>query len=60
MLPVYLQWMAWALPLTSIVSLMRTLTLGTQLQPQVFIVIVVWLTVLVPWSRRAMSRRLIK
>jgi lipooligosaccharide transport system permease protein len=60
MLPVYLQWLAWSLPLTSIVSLMRTLTLGTPLQPQVFIVIVVWLTVLVPWSRQAMSRRLIK
>ena len=60
MLPTYLQWVAWGLPLTSIVSLMRTLTLGTPLQPQVFIVIVVWLTVLVPWSRQAMSRRLIK
>ena len=60
MLPTYLQWVAWGLPLTSIVSLMRTLTLGTTLQPQVFIVIVVWLAVLVPWSRQAMSRRLIK
>jgi hypothetical protein len=36
------------------------LTLGAPLQPQVFIVIVVWLAVLVPWSRQAMSRRLIK
>src|SRR5213594_2184612 len=60
MLPVYLQWLSWALPLTSIVSLMRTLTLGTPLQPQVFIVIIVWLAILVPWSRQAMSRRLIK
>jgi hypothetical protein len=59
-LPIYLQWLAWALPLTSIVSLMRTLTLGTPLQPQVFIVIVAWLMVLVPWSRQAMSQRLIK
>jgi lipooligosaccharide transport system permease protein len=59
-LPEYLQWLAWGLPLTSIVSLVRTLTLGTPLQPQVFIVIVVWLAVLVPWSRQAMSRRLIK
>ena len=60
MLPRYLQWLACGLPLTSIVSLMRTLTLGTPLQPQGFIVITVWLAVLVPWSRQAMSRRLIK
>jgi len=60
MLPRYLQWLAWGLPLTSVVSLMRTLTLGTPLQPQGFIVITVWLGVLVPWSRQAMSRRLIK
>src|SRR5438067_7583303 len=59
-LPVYLQWLAWGLPLTSIVSLIRTLTLGTPLQLQVFIVIAAWFAVLVPWSRQAMSRRLIK
>ena len=59
-LPSYLQWLAWGLPLTSIVSLTRTLTLGTPLQPQVFIVIAAWLAALVPWSRQAMSRRLIK
>ena len=59
-LPTYLQWLAWTLPLTAIVSLIRTLTLGTSLQPQVFIVIVVWLAVLVPWSHQAMNRRLIK
>jgi lipooligosaccharide transport system permease protein len=59
-LPVFLQWLAWTLPLTSIVSLIRTLTLGTPLQPQLFLVVTVWLAVLVPWSRQAMSRRLIK
>ncbi len=59
-LPVYLQWLAWVLPLTSMVSLVRTLTLGIPLQPQVFIVIVLWLAMLIPWSRQAMSRRLIK
>src|SRR5262249_28511634 len=59
-LPSYLQWFAWVLPLTSVVSLVRTLTLGTPLQPQVFIVIVAWLVLLIPWSRSAMSRRLIK
>lgn len=59
-LPSYLQWLAWMLPLTSIVSLVRTLTLGTPLQWRVFAGILVWLVVLVPWSRQAMSRRLIK
>jgi len=59
-LPSLLQWFAWVLPLTSVVSLIRTLTIGTPLQPQVFIVILAWLVVLIPWSRRARSRRLIK
>jgi len=59
-LPSYLQWLAWILPLTAVVSLIRTLTLGTPLQPTVFIVIAVWLAILTPWSRKAMSRRLIK
>jgi lipooligosaccharide transport system permease protein len=59
-LPVYLQWIAWALPLTAAVSLVRTLTLGTPLEPGVFIVVPIWLLVLIPWARRAMSRRLIK
>ena len=59
-LPTYLQWLAWTLPLTSISSLLRTLTLGVPLNVQVFVVIAVWLAVLTPWSRNAMTRRLIK
>ena len=59
-LPVYMQWLAWTLPLTSIVSLIRTLTLGTPLQLQVFPLIIVWVVLLAPWSRNAMSRRLVK
>ena len=59
-LPPVLQWVAWALPLTSVVSLVRTLTLGFPLQPQVFLLLSVWLILLIPWSRRAMSRRLVK
>jgi len=55
-----LQWLAWTLPLTSVASLIRTLTLGVPLNPQVFIVILVWLGILTPWSRNAMTRRLIK
>jgi len=59
-LPTYLQWLAWTLPLTSVSSLIRTLTLGVTLNPQVFIVILAWLGILTPWSRNAMTRRLIK
>ena len=59
-LPIYLQWVAWLLPLTAVVSLIRTLVLGTLLEPAAFAVILVWLAVLTPWSRNAMSRRLIK
>ena len=59
-LPAYLQGIAWILPLTSVVSLLRTLTLGTPLEPRVFFIMVAWLVVLTPWSRNAMSRRLIK
>ncbi len=59
-LSIYLQWLAWTLPLTSVVSLLRTLTLGTPLQAEVFVVLTGWLLVLTPWSRNAMTRRLIK
>jgi lipooligosaccharide transport system permease protein len=59
-LPVYLQWIAWMLPLTAVVSIVRTLTLGTRLEPGVFVVIPLWLVVLTLWSRSAMSCRLIK
>ena len=59
-LPTYLQWAAWALPLTSVVSVVRTLTLKTPLEPGVFVVIPIWLWILIPWSRKAMTRRLIK
>jgi lipooligosaccharide transport system permease protein len=59
-LPGSVQWLAWTLPLTSVVSLIRTLTLATPFQPQVLWVIIVWLAVVAPLSRRAMSRRLIR
>jgi len=59
-LPKMLEWVAWALPLTSVVSLVRTLTLGLPFRIQALPLLAVWLLVLVPWSRRAMSRRLVK
>lgn len=37
-LPTYLQWIAWILPLTSAVSLIRTPALGTPLEPAAFVI----------------------
>ena len=59
-LPVVLQWVAWALPLTSVLSLVRTLTLGFPFQPWAVPILVVWLLVLVVFSRRSMFARLVK
>ena len=59
-LPVPLQWVAWALPLTSVNSLMRTLALGLPFQPGAVAVIAAWLVALVLYSRRAMTNRLVK
>jgi lipooligosaccharide transport system permease protein len=59
-LPEALQWLAWALPLTSVNSLMRTLTLGFPFQWWSLPILAGWLVVLVAWSRRAMFGRLVK
>ncbi|MGB7543715.1 MAG: ABC transporter permease [Burkholderiales bacterium] len=59
-LPVPLQWVAWALPLTSVNSLMRTLTLGFPLQAWSIPILAAWLLVLVLFSRRSMFGRLVK
>jgi lipooligosaccharide transport system permease protein len=59
-LPKVLQWFAWLLPLTSVVSLVRTLTLGLPFHVQTIPLLAIWLAVLIPWSRGSMSRRLIK
>jgi lipooligosaccharide transport system permease protein len=59
-LPKVFQWIAWTLPLTSVISLIRTLTLGLPFQVQALPLLAVWLVILVLWSRRAMTRRLVK
>ena len=59
-LPAVLQWLAWALPLTSVNSLMRTLTLGFPFQWWSVPILAGWLVLLVAWSRRAMFGRLVK
>ena len=52
--------MAWALPLTSMVSIVRTLTLDFPFQPWAVPILAGWLLVLVAYSRKAMSGRLVK
>jgi len=59
-LPKVFQWIAWALPLTSVISLVRSLTLGLPIEAQALPLLGIWLVILIPYSRRAMSSRLIK
>jgi lipooligosaccharide transport system permease protein len=59
-LPAALQWVAWALPLTSVLSLVRTLTLGFPFQPWAVPILAAWLILLVVLSRRSMTIRLVK
>ena len=59
-LPKIVQWIAWALPLTSVVSMIRSLTLGIPFQFQALPFLAIWIVALIPRSRRAMTRRLIK
>ena len=59
-LPKYLQYIALALPLTSVVSLVRTAILGLPLFiPSIFISLL-WLLVIVPVARKSMKDRLVK
>lgn len=59
-LPHPLQIAAWFLPLTSVISLVRTLTLGFPFDWKTLPILSLWLVVMVAGARRAMSRRLIK
>jgi lipooligosaccharide transport system permease protein len=59
-LPELVQGFAWVLPLTSVLSLVRTLVLGFPLQPLAIPVTAFWLVLAVFCSRRAMTRRLVK
>lgn len=57
-LPSVAQKLAWVLPLTSVASIMRTLTLGFPLEPQAIPMLLIWGIGLVYFSRRAMIQRL--
>jgi len=59
-LPVALQWLAWMLPLTSVNSLMRTLTVGFRFQAWAVVILAAWLVLLVAFGRQSMQRRLVK
>jgi lipooligosaccharide transport system permease protein len=59
-LPGGLQVFAWIFPLTSIVSLARTLTLGFPFEPKTIPIVLIWLFGLVWIARKAMFRRLVK
>lgn len=59
-LPYSLQILAWFFPLTSIVSLTRTLTLGFPLEVKAIPIVFIWLLGLVWIARRAMTQRLVK
>jgi lipooligosaccharide transport system permease protein len=59
-LPAPLRAVAWVLPLTSVTSLARWLTLDLPLEPQAFPILCAWLIALVLFARHAMLRRLIK
>ncbi|HKB58860.1 MAG TPA: ABC transporter permease [Gallionellaceae bacterium] len=59
-LPLPLQYLAWAFPLTALVSVVRTLTLGFPFEPQTVPILLLWLLGALWISRRAMFRRLVK
>ncbi|HAR42047.1 MAG TPA: ABC transporter permease [Bdellovibrionales bacterium] len=58
-LPVLFQKAAWALPLTPVLSMMRSFTLGAAFDPKALLILILWVAVLVPLARRAMIRRLL-
>lgn len=58
-LPLALQYIVWALPLTSVVAIIRWLTLDFPLPLQAFPMVLFWLILLVTWARRTVRKRLI-
>jgi lipooligosaccharide transport system permease protein len=59
-LPQPLPWLAWALPLTPVNSVMRSLSVGFPFEPWSLVLIAAWLVPLVLLSRQAMLARLVK
>jgi lipooligosaccharide transport system permease protein len=59
-LPAAWRWLAWVLPLTSVNSLMRTLTIGFPFQAWSVLILGGWLILLIVFGRRSMYARLVK
>lgn len=59
-LPKYLQYFAYILPLTSIVSVVRSFILGLPLFIPGIFIIIFWLLLMIPLSRKAMTDRMVK
>lgn len=59
-LPTALQAFAWCLPLTPVISVIRSLTLGTALEATAFVAVAFWTALLVRLARRSMRDRLVK
>lgn len=59
-LPTAIQGVAWFLPLTPAISVIRSLTLGLKLRPLAVAAILLWTVLLVRTARRSMKDRLVK
>ncbi len=59
-LPKVVQIIAWLFPLTSMISIIRTLILGLPLAPFAVVAVILWLCVLILVSRKSMTSRLVK
>jgi lipooligosaccharide transport system permease protein len=59
-LPKVLQVLAWVFPLTSILSLVRTVALGFKFEPGAVPIVLAWMIALLWLARRTMKRRLVK
>jgi lipooligosaccharide transport system permease protein len=59
-LPLVLQKVAWFFPLTSVISIVRSLTLAMPFEPQAIPLLLGWTVFLVYVARRAMFKRLVK
>lgn len=59
-LPVALQGVAWFFPLTPLLSIIRSITLGFAFEVKAVWILTAWLLLFLPLSRRLMTRRLVK
>ncbi|HNW33296.1 MAG TPA: ABC transporter permease [Candidatus Ozemobacteraceae bacterium] len=59
-MPAVIQGIAWLLPLTPVISVIRSLTLGFPLKPLAALAVIAWTVILVRVARRAMRDRLVK